>query len=174
MRSLLTTQDKDTAGVSIIAYKGFGGVRLEAEVSGDEHDPAVLLVHGAGQTRSMWADVAAALVESGRRVVNLDLRGHGGSEWPADGRYDLDAHVDDLRAVLAQMASRPVVVAATLGGWIATAALATDAANLAAGLVLVDMPARSDADTLKDIAARLVTERGNGMNAQWPIFRWAM
>jgi flavin reductase (DIM6/NTAB) family NADH-FMN oxidoreductase RutF/pimeloyl-ACP methyl ester carboxylesterase len=151
----LTTQDKGTARVEVIEYKGFGGVRLQAEVSGSEHDPAVLLVHGAGQTRAMWADVAAALVESGRRVVNLDLRGHGGSEWPGDGRYDLDSHVDDLRAVLAQMASRPVVVAATLGGWIATAALATDAANLAAGLVLVDMPARSDADTLKDIAARL-------------------
>ena len=166
MRSLLTTQDKEATGVGIVAYKGFGGVRLEAEVSGDEHDPAVLLVHGAGQTRSMWADVAAALVESGRRVVNLDLRGHGGSEWPADGRYDLDAHVDDLRAVLAQMASRPVVVAATLGGWIATAALATDAANLAAGLVLVDMPARSDADTLKDIASRLASNDADGAR-QW-------
>lgn len=162
MRTLLTTQDKDATGVSVIAFKGFGGVRLEAEMSGDEHDPAVLLVHGAGQTRAMWTQVAAALVESGRRVVNLDLRGHGGSEWPADGRYDLDAHVDDLRAVLAQMASRPVVVAATLGGWIATAALATDAANLAAGLVLVDMPARGDADTLKEIAARLVANDGDG------------
>jgi pimeloyl-ACP methyl ester carboxylesterase len=92
--------------------------------------------------------VAHALVESGRRVVNLDLRGHGGSEWPEDGRYDLESHIEDLRAVLAQMASRPVVVAAALGGWIATAALSTDAANLAAGLALVDMPARSDADLL--------------------------
>lgn len=157
----VTAQDKEAARVKVIDFKGFGGVRLQAEVSGDEHDPAVLLVHGAGQTRAMWVDVAAALVESGRRVVNLDLRGHGGSEWPGDARYDLDAHIDDLRAVLAQMASRPVVVAATLGGWIATVALATDAANLAAGLVLVDMPARSDADTLKEIAARLA-ESGDG------------
>jgi flavin reductase (DIM6/NTAB) family NADH-FMN oxidoreductase RutF/pimeloyl-ACP methyl ester carboxylesterase len=139
----------------VIEYKGFGGVRLQADVAGDEHDPAVLLVHGAGQTRGVWADVAHALVESGRRVVNLDLRGHGGSEWPSDGRYDLESHIEDLRAVLAQMASRPVVVAATLGGWIATAALAKDAANLAAGLVLVDMPARSDADTAREIASRL-------------------
>ena len=145
-----------------IEFKGFGGVRLQADVAGDEHDPAVLLVHGAGQTRAMWGDVSLALVESGRRVVNLDLRGHGGSEWPTDGRYDLDAHIGDLRAVLAQMASRPVVVAATLGGWIATAALATDAANLAAGLVLVDMPARSDDDTLKQIAARLAVSAGDG------------
>ena len=163
--ALVDNAGQESAGVELIEFKGFGGVRLQAEVSGDEHDPAVLLVHGAGQTRTMWAQVAAALVESGRRVVNLDLRGHGGSEWPADGRYDLDAHVDDLRAVLAQMASRPVVVAATLGGWIATSALATDAANLAAGLVLVDMPARSDADTLKDIAARL--EAASDGQRQW-------
>jgi pimeloyl-ACP methyl ester carboxylesterase len=108
--------------------------------------------------------VAHALVESGRRVVNLDLRGHGGSEWPEDGRYDLESHIEDLRAVLAQMASRPVVVAATLGGWIATAALSTDAANLAAGLALVDMPARSDADTARQIASRLAD---NALAQQW-------
>ena len=62
-----------------------------------------------------------ALVQSGRRVVSLDLRGHGGSEWPADGRYDFEAFVEDLRAVLAQLGGRPVVVAATLGGWVAAA-----------------------------------------------------
>jgi pimeloyl-ACP methyl ester carboxylesterase len=128
-------------------FKGFGGVRLEAEVIGDEHDPAILLVHGAGQTRSVWGEVAQALVQSGRRVVSLDLRGHGGSEWPADGRYDFEAFVEDLRAVLAQLGGRPVVVAATLGGWVAAAALETDAALLAAGLVLVDLPTRSDPET---------------------------
>jgi len=130
--------------VTIVQYKGFGGVRLEAEVIGDEHDPAILLVHGAGQTRAVWHDVAQALVQSGRRVVSLDMRGHGASEWPADGRYDFEAFVEDLRAVLAQMGGRPVVVAATLGGWIATAALETDAALLAAGLVLVDLPTQLD------------------------------
>lgn len=143
-----------------IAFKGFGGVRLEAELTGDEHDPAILLVHGVGQTRAAWRAVAEGLVQAGRRVVNLDLRGHGDSEWPADGRYDLAAHAEDLRAVLAQMGSRPVVVAATLGGWIATLALATDAANLAAGLVLVDMPVSDPAGLAEQIAERLGTNDG--------------
>lgn len=141
--------------MTIATFKGFGGIRLEAEITGDEHNPAILLIHGAGQTRAVWNAVAEGLVQAGRRVVNLDLRGHGSSEWPVDGRYDLEAYVEDLRAVLAQMGSRPVVVAATLGGWIATVALSTDAANLAAGLVLVDMPARSDPDLAADIAERL-------------------
>ncbi len=33
--------------MSIVEYRGFAGVRLEAEVIGAENDPAVLLVHGA-------------------------------------------------------------------------------------------------------------------------------
>lgn len=139
----------------LIEFKGFGGIRLEAEVTGDPNDPAILLVHGAGQTRKVWRDVAEALVQSGRRVVSLDLRGHGSSEWPADGRYEFAAHVEDLRAVLSQMGSRPVVVAATLGGWIATAALADNAANLAAGLVLVDMPVQPDPEIAQEISDRL-------------------
>ncbi len=138
-----------------INFRGFAGVQLAADQSGSEDDPAILLIHGPGQGRQLWEKVGDALVQAGRKVITLDLRGHGGSDWPADGRYDLDAYAEDLRAVLAQMGSRPVVVAATLGGWIATAALATDAANLAAGLVLVDMPARSAPDMAQDISDRI-------------------
>jgi flavin reductase (DIM6/NTAB) family NADH-FMN oxidoreductase RutF/pimeloyl-ACP methyl ester carboxylesterase len=141
--------------VTILTFKGFGGVRLEAEALGREDDPAILLVHGAGQSRAVWRSVAEALVQSGRRAVSLDLRGHGSSEWPKDGRYHLDDHVEDLRAVLAQMGSRPVVVAATLGGWIAALALASDAADLAAGLVLVDMPVGADPAQASQIGERL-------------------
>ena len=147
--------------MTVLTFKGFGGVRLEADVMGDEHDPTILLVHGAGQTRAEWHTVADALVQAGRRVVSLDLRGHGGSEWPENGRYDLEAYVEDLRAVLAQLGTRPVVLASTLGGWIATVALANDAANLAAGLVLVDMPARRDPGLAETIAARLAELRGH-------------
>lgn len=134
--------------MSIVEYKGFGGVRLSADVLGDENDPAILLIPDAGQRRATWRNVADALVLSGRRVVNLDLR-EVAEEWSAD---DLAAHVEDLRAVLAQMGSRPVVVAARRGGGIATHALAPDGAHLAAGLVLVDMPVDAQAT---ETAARL-------------------
>lgn len=121
--------------MSLAEYKGFGGVLLSADRLGDDNDPAVLLIPDLGGSRAAWRDVADALVLSGRRVVNLDLRGAD-----ADSPVDLATHIEDLRAVLAQMGSRPVVVAARCGGWIATRALALDGAHLAAGLVLVDMP----------------------------------
>ncbi|PKB14341.1 flavin reductase (DIM6/NTAB) family NADH-FMN oxidoreductase RutF [Novosphingobium kunmingense] len=152
--------------MTLVRFQGFGATSLEAEVSGDEHDPAILLVHGAGQTRAVWSVVVEGLVQAGRRVINLDLRGHGGSDWPESGAYDLDAHVGDLRAVLAQLGSRPVVVAATLGGWIAALALETDAANLAAGLVLVDMPVGADPETAKRIGERLRQQPSQG-DARW-------
>jgi len=150
----------------IASFKGFGGIRLAAEVTGDEHDPAILLVHGIGESRAIWRDVAEGLVQSGRRVVNVDLRGHGNSDGPDGARFDLAAYAEDLRAILAQMGSRPVVVASTLGGWIASTALAVDAANLAAGLVLIDMPAGDAAEAASQIAAR----RQQGQQPDGPPF----
>lgn len=141
--------------MTVEQFKGFGGVRLEADVDGCENDPAILLLHGAGQTRAVWSTVVDGLVQAGRQVISLDLRGHGGSEWPDDGRYDLAAHVDDLRAVLSQLGSRPVVVASTMAGWIASLALSIDGGNLAAGLVLVDMPVRSDPEAARKVGERL-------------------
>jgi flavin reductase (DIM6/NTAB) family NADH-FMN oxidoreductase RutF/pimeloyl-ACP methyl ester carboxylesterase len=146
-------------------FKGFAGIRLEADDIGTADDPSIILLHGVGQTRKIWEDVAVALEQAGRHVINLDLRGHGGSEWPEDGRYDFNAYVEDLRAVLGQMRTRPVVVAATLGGWVATVALAEDAATLAAGLVLVDLPTTDDPEIVlaaaEDMRARAGQSIGN-------------
>jgi flavin reductase (DIM6/NTAB) family NADH-FMN oxidoreductase RutF/pimeloyl-ACP methyl ester carboxylesterase len=144
-------------------FKGFAGIRLEADDIGSADDPSILLLHGGGQTRKVWADAAEALHQAGRHVINLDLRGHGRSEWPEDGRYDFDSYVEDLRAVLAQMRTRPVIVAATLGGWIATIALADEAATLAAGLVLVDLPATDDPTKARAAAERLHDSATSGL-----------
>ena len=136
-------------------FKGFAGIRLESDDIGSGFDPAVVLLHGPGQTRADWEGVAVALREAGRHAINIDMRGHGGSEWPDDARYDFNAYVEDVRAVLAQMRTRPVVVAATLTGWVAAAALAEDAATLAAGLVLVDLPNNDTRDVVQGLAGTM-------------------
>lgn len=136
-------------------FKGFAGIRLESDDIGTADDPSIILLHGFGQTRKVWEDVALGLEQAGRHVINVDLRGHGGSDWPSDSRYGFDAYVEDLRAVLGQMRTRPVVVAAMHSGWIATAALAEDAATLASGLILVDPPAEQGAQTVRAAAESL-------------------
>ena len=49
--------------MAIIEYKGFGGLRLSADVLGDENDPAVLLLPEPGQGREVWRAAAEALVQ---------------------------------------------------------------------------------------------------------------
>lgn len=146
--------------MALIEFRGFAGITLRGETRGSPEDPAVLLLHGGGETRAAWNEVAEALMLAGRYVIALDLRGHGASDWPADGRYDLDAFVEDVRAVLAQLQVRPVVVAASLGGWVAAVALGRDPAQLASGLVLVDAPPRLDAETAQAMAATLRRQAG--------------
>lgn len=136
--------------MAVITFRGFAGIRLEADQLGMPDDPAVLLLHGSGETRAVWDEAAEALVMAGRSVVRLDLRGHGASDRPADGRYDREAYAEDIRAVLAQMAARPVIVASSLGAWTALAALAENGAHLAAALVLVDIPSALDCSDCGD------------------------
>jgi len=121
-------------------FTGFGGVKIVADVYGEEEHPCVLLLPGALQSRCVWTDTAKSLARAGRYVVSLDLRGHGESAISSDGNYSLDAFIADLVAVLAQLSSRPVIVGSTLGGWIALTALGEAKAPLATGLVLSNPP----------------------------------
>lgn len=57
--------------------------------------------------------------------------------------------------MLVQLRSRPTVVASTLGGWIAVAALDRDAALLASGLVLIDTPVNFDAQVMRRAGERM-------------------
>lgn len=136
-------------------FEGFAGISIAADAYGQEEDPCVLLIPSAGQSRRTWHEAAEALAAAGRYVVSIDLRGHGGSQRPADGRYDLDAYVGDLCSILAQLSSRPVIVGASLGGWIATAALGEGGPDIASGLVLVDSPPRIDPDKAREVGEML-------------------
>ena len=60
------------------------GVQLHVRVGGS--GPAVLLIHGFGDTGDMWAPLAADLAKD-HKVIAPDLRGMGLSSKPADN-YD--------------------------------------------------------------------------------------
>jgi pimeloyl-ACP methyl ester carboxylesterase len=60
--------------------------------------PAVILLHGFGETGDMWAPLAAALCGE-RAIVVPDLRGMGLSSHPADG-YDKKTQAGDIVSVM--------------------------------------------------------------------------
>jgi pimeloyl-ACP methyl ester carboxylesterase len=97
-------------------------------------DPSVVLMHGLFEDRTYYADQVRHL--SGRhRVLNIDLRGHGGSDVPEDG-YSLDVLADDV----ARVCDEAGVKQAVLCGHSMAVALkvAVRRPDLAAGVVLLD------------------------------------
>jgi pimeloyl-ACP methyl ester carboxylesterase len=75
------------------------GARLHVRVGG--HGPAVVLLHGFGDTGDMWGQLATALTKD-HRVVVPDLRGMGLSSKPAEG-YEKKGQAGDIRAVLERL-----------------------------------------------------------------------
>jgi pimeloyl-ACP methyl ester carboxylesterase len=119
-------------------FQGYGGVQIAGSAFGSSDNPPVLLLPSHGQTREFWYGSAAALAEAGRYAICVDLRGHGDSAHAPEGQYGLDAYIGDLRAILAALPSRAVVVTAGLGALVAMAAVGEGAPHLVSGLALVD------------------------------------
>jgi pimeloyl-ACP methyl ester carboxylesterase len=120
------------------------GVRLRADVVGDPGGRPVVLLHGGGQTRHSWATTGEILAARGWCAYLVDLRGHGDSEWPADGDYGLDAFAGDVRAIAGSLDRPPVLVGASLGGVASLLAVGESDDELAAALVLVDVGHRNE------------------------------
>lgn len=92
------------------------GLTLVGDVGGPDGAPLVLLMHGGGQTRHSWAGAMRALVDAGYRVVNLDARGHGESEWSPTKAYAIADRVKDVRAVVQNCSVPYALVGASMGG----------------------------------------------------------
>jgi non-heme chloroperoxidase len=141
------SQTVASSGRRVEHVAGGGGAKLAVDRFGAPDAPPVILLHGGGQTRHAWGATGRMLGQRGRHALALDLRGHGDSDWPADGDYSLDAFKADLLAVMGQLALPPILVGASLGGLVALLAAGESDAPLAA-LVLVDItPAPSRADS---------------------------
>ena len=94
------------------------GTQIYVRVGGK--GPAVILIHGFGDTGDMWTKLAADLVRD-HTVVVPDLRGMGLSAKPADG-YDKWNQAADMRAVLDALGiDRTAVVGHDIGTMVAYA-----------------------------------------------------
>jgi len=133
-----------------LVFEGERGARLRADAWGDPAAPAVLLLHGGGQTRHAWGSTAEALARDGRCAIALDQRGHGESDWHAEGDYRLAGFAADLARVLAQLPPSPALVGASLGGL--AILLASETPGFApSAVVLVDVAPRIEPEGTRRI-----------------------
>ena len=95
-----------------------GDVTLHVRIGGK--GPAIVLLHGFGDTGDMWAPLAADLARD-HTVVVPDLRGMGLSSIPESG-YDKKTQAADIRAVLAALGiEHSVVIGHDIGTMVAYA-----------------------------------------------------
>jgi non-heme chloroperoxidase len=117
-------------------------VNLVADLAGPASGPPVLLLHGGGQTRHSWQSTAGRVAEAGFRTLSVDARGHGDSDWAADGDYSIDAFAGDLRAVATRLGRPVALVGASLGGLASLIAAGEEPAVDCSAVILVDVTPR--------------------------------
>ncbi|HEY1668316.1 MAG TPA: alpha/beta hydrolase [Trebonia sp.] len=102
----------------------------------------IVLVHGGG-AHSRWWDHIGPLLAADRRVIAIDLSGHGDS-----GRresYSFDAWAREVLAVAADAGlDAPTVIGHSLGG-VVTLRVAALAGSRIEGAVVIDSPVRNPA-----------------------------
>jgi pimeloyl-ACP methyl ester carboxylesterase len=79
--------------------------------------PAAVLLHGGSLTARTWDYVAIGL-RADFRLVALDMRGHGASDWAND--YTIESYATDLMPVIDGLGiERTRIVGMSLGGMVA-------------------------------------------------------
>lgn len=103
----------------------------------------VLLLHGLGASRAVWAPVAVELEAQGVAVLVPDLLGFGASRGIGT-QFHLDDHVDALRQLVNHYDARSVIVVGHSFGCAVAAALAAARPDVVRSLILVSPPVFRD------------------------------
>lgn len=116
------------------------GVVLNVAEAGPRDAPAVLFLHGIGQSLTSWRRQLDSPLAARLRLVAFDLRGHGDSGKPATPESYRRAcqWADDVRVVRESLGlDRPVLVAWSFGGLVAMNYVRCEGTKSLAGLALV-------------------------------------
>lgn len=134
-------------------YLVVDGLRLHYTTWGERDRPCVMLVHGLQSMLHTWDPIADALCED-YYIVNLDLRGHGDSDWTRQG-YAVQRLVSDIHGFAQQLELPPFdMVGHSLGARVGIAYAGTFTDDLR-HLVLSDAGPEVSRDAGIRVRARL-------------------
>ncbi len=108
------------------------------DLHGPTEAPVVVLIHGLGLSRQLWAQHLPALTEN-YRVLNYDLYGHGESAPPAEPA-SLSVYASQLVGLLDELAVRQAaIIGFSIGGMI-NRRVALDNPDRVSSLIIVSSP----------------------------------
>lgn len=138
---LVDTPDWFTAALAAEVQTGavdVGGAQIRYRAWGPKDSPGIVLVHGGG-AHAHWWDHVAPLLADGRRVVAVDLSGHGDSDHRE--HYRLEQWAEEAVAVAAPagITGPPTLVGHSMGGMVSFVAAHLHGERLA-GVQIIDSP----------------------------------
>lgn len=115
-----------------------GGARISFRAWGQAGAPGVVLIHG-GAAHNRWWDHVAPQLTRGRRVVALDLSGHGESDHRE--RYSLEQWAEEAIAVAQAggIFGMPTLIGHSMGGMVAFVGARLFGTELG-GAMMIDSP----------------------------------
>ena len=120
----------------------------------------LLFLHGGALQARTW-DAVCMILRDHYRCTALDLRGHGESNWSADGDYTLAAHAADITAFIRQRRlDHVILVGHSLGGLASILVAAAEPA--VAGLVLIDIAPTTNPQATGRVREFIQSRRGFG------------
>jgi pimeloyl-ACP methyl ester carboxylesterase len=137
------------------------GRRLRYCDYGSGDGPPVVLIHGLGGSWQNWLENIPRLGQE-RRVIAVDLPGHGASEMPAE-KMSIAGHGRCVNALCDQLGTGPVVLFGNSMGGFTAAEVAIQFPERCAGIVLVSAAGITTTDLRRQptlAGARLVAFLG--------------
>ncbi|MGW4161466.1 alpha/beta fold hydrolase [Streptomyces sp. NPDC004788] len=126
-------------------YADVNGVSLYFEEHGPvSTEPPLVLLHGGFGAGEMFQPLLAAGLGEGRRVITVDLQGHGRTPVAAEREMTAEAMGDDVAALVKHLGLEQVDLLGYSLGAATAARVAIQHEELVRRLVLISVPARRD------------------------------
>jgi pimeloyl-ACP methyl ester carboxylesterase len=152
LNTIVTDRETKDAHADIGQVLDLPGGALQVREDGARSDPAIVLIHGWAASMRWW-DRVVPLLSGGRRVIRVDLLGHGGSAKPRTG-YSIEAQADRVALALRVLRVKQALVAGHSAGGEVAIALTARHPDLVRRLVVIDSKADED-DVNVDFKAKL-------------------
>ncbi len=104
---------------------------------GPEDAPMLLFAHGTAAWSGLWAPVLREMGAEGWRAVAFDMPPFGFSDHATDGNYARTRQAERVRALVAALGTKPILVAHSVGAAPGVEAVLQDPAAFE-GLIVVD------------------------------------
>ena len=129
-----------------------GPVRLHYLDWGGDGLPPMVLLHGMRDSALSW-DTFADSMNASFRVLALDARGHGDSDWAGSGGYSFQRHVSDVETLFDALDLEDAIIVGHSAGGRYAWAYAVENPQRVRALIVVDIdPDPQNAQTARDFS----------------------